>query len=344
MKTDLQVIASGMCCSLGYCTAAASAAMRAEMEHFQETEFFDPLGNPLLGGMLHNAKFWGPSRFIWMYEMVLNECLNQLPDVDLAKTALLLLLPEEDRPGIDNSWTAKTVGNIKDKFHDSSAFFPLGKAAIGEALKRAGSLLSKRYVEQVVIIGVDSFFTTGTINYYLREERLLHDDNSDGFIPGEGAGAIVVRLADENAEGLHITGIGTAAEPANIFQDELPNRGNGLAEAIKQALNESGRVMSDTHFHISAISGEAYYFKEASLAITRCFDQVVPKYPHLALGDSLGEVGAASGPLILAYLSSLMACPDSPGTRCLAHICGDKKERTALIVEYRRQAGEQDGH
>jgi 3-oxoacyl-[acyl-carrier-protein] synthase-1 len=39
---------------------------------------------------------------------------------------------------------------------------------------------------------VDSFFSSAVITHYLGQQRLLTGDNSDGFIPGEAAGAITV--------------------------------------------------------------------------------------------------------------------------------------------------------
>ncbi|MCW1121773.1 hypothetical protein [Escherichia coli] len=47
--------------------------------------------------------------------------------------------------------------------------------------------------------------------------------------------------------------------------------------------------------------------KARVLAVLRSLEHKVADYPHLMLTSCTGEVGAASGPLMLAYLAS--GCP-----------------------------------
>lgn len=331
---ELQIIASGMCCSVGYSVAAASAAVRAAVDNFRETDFREPDGNLLIGTQLYQADVWGTARFVEMFENALAECLSRSPFVDFSQTPLLLLLSEQDRPGADHSWIVGALSNTQYRFHEKSAVFFDGRAGVANALLRARNLLTEHNIAHVVIIGVDSYFTLGTINYYLSANRLLTDKNSDGFIPGEGAGAIVVCRAAENMAGLKITGIGTAYEDAHILRQDRPNRAQGLSTAIGNALKEAGCPLSRTHFHIGDVSGEAYYFREISLALTRCFDEAAPDYPHLGFANAVGETGAAVGPLILAYLNDILRRDDRPGTHGLVHFSSDAGQRAALVAEY----------
>lgn len=50
--TALQITATGMCCAVGYYTEAAVAAIQAGMNHFRETEFIGPQGQPIIGAQL----------------------------------------------------------------------------------------------------------------------------------------------------------------------------------------------------------------------------------------------------------------------------------------------------
>ena len=61
----------------------------------------------------------------------------------------------------------------------------------------------------------------------------------------------------------------------------------------------------------------------------------VADYPHLMLTSCTGEVGAASGPLMLAYLASVMSRTDGPGKKGLLHLSADNGQRAAAIVRER---------
>ena len=56
------------------------------------------------------------------------------------------------------------------------------------------------------------------------------------------------------------------------------------------------------------------------------------------LTSSTGELGAVSGPLILAYLASVMSRKDGPGKKGLIHLSGDSGQRAAAIVNWQELA------
>ncbi|MBB2274818.1 hypothetical protein HEN33_023455 [Escherichia sp. 94.0001] len=75
--------------------------------------------------------------------------------------------------------------------------------------------------------------------------------------------------------------------------------------------------------------------KARVLAVLRSLEHKVADYPHLMLTSCTGEVGAASGPLILAYLTSVMSRTDGPGKKGLLHLSADNGQRAAAIVRER---------
>lgn len=335
--TALCVTATGMCCAVGYSTAMAVPAIRAGMDHFRETQFVDQQGKPLIGAQLYGIDLWGTARMGWMFQKVVSECLVKSSGTDFHDVALILIVPEPERPGASDEWPKEIYRacTAQYAFHPSSSVLPQGKTGLIPALALASDFLSAGKVQRVLIAGVDSLFSSATITHYLEQQRLLSGDNSDGFIPGEAASAIMVTLSGQHSEaGLMISGIGQCTEDAHILQDERPNRGTGLNKAIRQAVTDSGRPLTETRFHISAVSHESFYFRETELAVLRSLEHKVADYPHLMLTSCTGEVGAASGPLILAYLASVMSRTDGPGKKGLLHLSGDNGRRVAAIVQW----------
>ena len=332
--TALKITAMGMCCALGYSTPAATAAMRAGMDHFRETDFVGTQGNPFLGAQLYGVELWGVARMGRMFRQVLDECLSGDPLLIPEQTCLLLITPESGRPGTDQYWQEEIyrICTEQQTFHSSSEILPMGKTGLVPALELAQELLLQSVVHKVLIAGVDSFLTPAAVTHYM--DRLLRDENIEGFIPGEGAGAVCVALSDSHYDNTMVTGLGQAYEEAHYLQKKLPNRSQGLTTAIRMALSDSGIDLSDTDFHISANNGESYYARETTHAISRCLNCRVQNYPQILINACLGETGAAAGPLILAYLAAILRHPDSPGTKTLVHLSDDSGQRVAAIIEY----------
>lgn len=328
----MNIAATGMCCALGYSAPSAIAAIRAGMDHFRETDFIDNTGKALLGSQLYQVNIWGSERLIWMFEHAVKECLTSSKELRFQTSHLILVLPESNRPGATpTAIKALCEHALTYPFAKTHLFY--GKAGIGPALMAARMQLYKGNCHNVLIVGVDSYFTPQTITHYLEAGRLMAQDNTDGFIPGEGCGAVLLQKATKGCKSTWIIGIGVETEPATILQTQNKMMARGLSAAIRQASADSGLHLSDSVFHMSDISGESFYFREAALAITRCMDRKIPDYPHLLLASTLGETGAACGPLMLAFLSNRMADDSGPGQCGLLHFSADEGLRVAIMIK-----------
>ena len=165
--------------------------------------------------------------------------------------------------------------------------------------------------------------------------RLLTSGNSNGFVPGEAAGAILVS-SDQGATPrpqLHCTGLGFAREAATVDGEE-PLRGEGLTAAIRGALADAGCEMHDLDFRITDNSGEQYYFKEASLALSRTLRRRKERFDIWHPAECVGEVGAASG--FAAVAVALVACRKAyaAGPNILFHCGTDSGRRAAAVLRY----------
>lgn len=337
MIPGLFVAGSGMCCSVGASAPASRAAIRAGLDSFEESEFDDDRGAPVIVARLPLGDVWGPRRLARMFEAALSECLRECQSVDPGDTVLLLVVAERGRPGYSEHWVAScfhACSAVSPKpFHAASCALPLGRAGLAFALAQAHALLSACTVRRVIVAGVDSYLNASTINHLVRDGRLLSRASSDGFIPGEGAGALVLELAAPGRVGLHVLGTGTSEVPDGRA-DPLPARATALTRAVRAALAASGTTMEDLDFRMTDVSGESARFREAALADTRLLNHRSRPFPILHLADVIGETGAAVGALSLAYLAGAMGRGHVPGTAALAHFSNDGAARAAVILKY----------
>lgn len=334
---NLHIKAAGMCCAVGYRLAAAACALRANMDHFQESEYTDSNGKPLVVARLPLGNHWGVSRLAEIARLALQDCLKTEDNFDPSTTALILLAAESGRPHTvieryHAIWHA-IVEQFTVPFHPASVISPHGRAGLGTSLELAQNLLTAGKVTQVLLLGVDSYLDSATIEHFLAQERVQCTDNPHGFIPGEGAGVLLLQLADATSRGLVITGAGVAKEEATL-DNSLPNRSIGLTKAMRQACQHAHITPSELDFRMSDQNGEQVFIKESSNACTRLMGDDSVFLPLLHIAAGVGETGAACGPMSLAYLTRLMPRMDGQGKIGLLHFANDNGVRAACIAEY----------
>jgi 3-oxoacyl-[acyl-carrier-protein] synthase I len=187
-------------------------------------------------------------------------------------------------------------------------------------------------VPRVLIAATDSLLVWPTLAHYERADRLLTVRNSNGFMPGEGAGALLIEAPAGRGE-LLCTGLGFGIEKAHIDSGE-PLRADGLASALKAALAEAAREMHDLDFRITDVSGEQYYFKEASLALSRTMRRRKAEFDIWHPAECTGEAGALAGVSIIALADAACRKAFAPGPQIVAHLANDAGQRAAMTLQF----------
>lgn len=336
MNQALQISGSGLVTSVGLSTAEAAAAIRAGLSNPQLTRFIDWGGEWISA---HVVPMEAPNprmKLLQMAATAIDECLVGADRGSIKETALILCLPEASRPGTGHELGDSAIKEIATAlgtiFSTHSSTVSAGRVGGFVALYRARMLLHEGKADAVLVAGVDSYVNWPALSHFENRYRLLTSRNSNGFLAGEAAAAVLVTRPKAGAA-LRCDGLGFANEDATIDAD-LPLRADGLVEAIRAAARDAGCKPDDFELRISALSGEQYFFKEAALAVARLIREPTSEAELWHPADCVGEVGAAAGPLAMAIAATACAKGYAAASRILCHLSSDGTERSAAFFKY----------
>lgn len=329
------ILNAGLVTSIGLSAPATCAAIRAKISNPTEAPYIDVGGEPI---MAHRVSLERPCRgrakLSKMAAMAIDECLADLPRERWTQMPLLLCVAERDRPGrlegLDDQFLLDLQQDLAAKFAPESAVVAQGRVGVALALMQARKLIYERNVSQVLIVASDSLLRWATLIDYELKERLLTSDNSNGFMPGEGAGALLVAKPTGGRE-LLCVGIGCAREKAHIDSNE-PLRADGLTLAHKAALADAGWAIHDLDFRITDVAGEQYYFKEADLALSRLLRVRKEAFELWHPAECTGAGGAALGAICFAVAQAAFAKGYAPGRGVLLHFSDDAGQRASAVA------------
>lgn len=332
------VQAAGMVTAVGLDAPSTCAALRARIDGFAETRFVGADGNWMVGAAVPLPRNWiGEKRMLHLAAGAIVEILDSAPDF-ASHGALLLCLAEPERPGAPvrdiDGFARKVSGITSDTTRIHTEIIQHGRPSGFVALERARKLLDAGKAKQVMIVGVDSYLTGGAVNGY--RDRILGPGNSNGFIPGEAAAAI---LCTASGHGLRVSGLGLAHEKAFIYnrKDEdgldLPLRADGMTSAYKTAFAEAGLGHDKISTKIGDLIGETFWFRQSALAVQRTQRELSDVHPIWPIAASLGNVGAAVVPLMLGWaLAAVQKKYARPGP-FLIEASGDDGACGATVAE-----------
>lgn len=205
---------------------------------------------------------------------------------------------------------------------EEGARFEYGRASGFAALASAMQMITRRSHRCVIVGGVDSLCAPDTVASLARERRLL-EPFTEGTIPGEAAAFLVLLHPDDPAldpsQALWIETVAVARGRA--FTDATAVDAKALTHVLHHAqLNSAsdlGKSSSRVHRVIAAHSGEGYFARSFSMAYLRAAHLMPEPLVVTLTADRVGDVGAAAGPLGLAFAAYWMAkeCRDQKGTR-----------------------------
>lgn len=203
-----------------------------------------------------------------------------------------------------------------------------GLVAIGQAVLT----IQQGIAPFIVAGGVDTLrdaYVLGTLDL---EKRLKSVDNHDGFIPGEGAGFVLLThertAAAHNLVPLaHVSEVATSIEAGHLYS-ELPYRGDGLAAVFAQLSSRVPQPFSEVY---SSMNGESHWAKEWGVGFMRNRGAFAPEHVIHHPADCFGDTGAACGPL-MAGLAALGISKRYRRSPALVYCSSDRGARAAIAV------------
>jgi 3-oxoacyl-[acyl-carrier-protein] synthase-1 len=335
----IAIRATGMVTAAGLSAPAACAAIRAKVGNPSPTHFRGSDGEPLMAHQVPLAEAWrGRARLRKMLALAVEECLDGAAGIDLrAGLPMLLCVAERGSPGrldgLDDRLFFELEEELGMRFHPGlSGVIPQGRVGAALALAQARKLLFEQGAPAVLIAAADSLLHWPTLAAHEEAGRLLAGEVSDGFLPGEAAAALLA-CAPDGRPALACQGLGFGAEPSAV-DPARPLRADGLTMAIRAALTEAERVLHELDFRIADLSGEQVYFKEAALALARTLTGRKEAFDLWHPAESVGETGAASGAIMLAFADAACRKAYAPGNRLLLHMAADGGRRAAIVAEF----------
>lgn len=328
----LAVRSAGLVSGLGTTLAECAAAIRFGANAFQPTRFIGRHGGWITGSPAPlEPGLMGHARLVRMAATAISECVGATAE----PLPILLAVAEESRPGRLQGLDTLLLGEVARAcgmpLHAASRIIPMGRVGGAVGLLSARRLLTEG-APQVVVAGVDSLLVHKTIEALDASERLLTEANSNGFIPGEAAAAILVGPpANAHEAPITVEGLGFAREASPIGSGK-PLRADGLVDAIRAALNNAGVAIEDCDHRFADVSGEHYTFREASLAVTRLLRVRREVFGIWHLADCIGEIGAATLPAMLAVSLRAVVGDYLPGNVLLGHLGNDDGRRAAFVA------------
>ena len=193
--TPVTILKSGMVTGVGFNAPSTCAAIRCGITGFVETRFM--LGGEwLIGCPVPFEEHWkGREKLLQMAVPAITECMTGINGVRPSEIPLLLCIAEEDRPGrlagLDHTFLDEVQARIGQQFHEQSALIERGRVGGVEAIDLARRLVADGR-PYCILAGADSLLVGKTLAAYDSKSRLLTRENSNGFIPGEAAAAVLL--------------------------------------------------------------------------------------------------------------------------------------------------------
>lgn len=264
----------------------------------------------------------GSDRLVRMAALALEEALDEARTPRPPGTWVLLLALADGEPSAPIVEVARKTGWNPQAVE----VIPGGRASALAAVHRARKLLDERRADGVVVLAVDSLIRPSALKALDAAGRLRSEARPTAPHPGEGAAALVIAPSG----GCRILSSGVGEESTAGTED--PNPAKGLTAALREA--QKGANLDHRPLCIGDLNGDRYRSTEWAMAQMR----TVGALQHgdaddWTTADLIGDTGAASGAIHLAWAVDAIRRGYTPQPRVLVWGASDLRPRAAVVLE-----------
>lgn len=318
---EIVIVGIGMVTPVGLSPTETAASARGRTARIAATTFIDrrnkrinagcvpddglpPLADALVAEPLQARE----ARVLRLAHVAVEQALSNLPK-DAKPPGVIIGLPEQHtRLPIDAAAMIARLATQTEGGFDlgKSQGLPVGRAAGLLAVQAAMEQLNAGEADFVLAGGVDTYLDAYVLGTLDLAGRVRHDDNSDGFAPGEGAALLLLTTTDTAARHnlVPLAKLAAAAggqEPGHLASDE-DYLGEGLAAAVEQAL-AAANGQPPIGCVYASFNGERYWAKEFGVALLRQRDKFAEDLQMEHPAECFGDLGAAHGAVMLGLAS-----------------------------------------
>lgn len=363
-----EIVSVGLVTPVGLYAAAASAAIAAGRSRARRSEVVGQTGErqamhlveegylePLNPGIVSIGCTVPHRRMLQLGGAALAEAAAGCPAPALPP--LLLALPEV-LPGsadlVGESFVSHLATQAGIQIDEArSATYRQGGAGVLFALRDALEMLAAKKVSHIIIGGVDTFLDVMRLATLDSEGRLCGPHSRLGFMPGEGAGFLLLRAPQERQRGkpllppgphalARVLAVGTGAEKGHRYSKE-PYRGDGLAEAFEALFQGLPPSHPKVRCVYAGFNGEEMPAKEWGVARLRNPERFADELRVEHPADCIGDSGAALGAIMLGLAALAIDqgywpeprpiwANEDPGP-CLVWSTSDRETRAVALLQ-----------
>jgi 3-oxoacyl-[acyl-carrier-protein] synthase-1 len=340
-RRQLSVQSVGMVSSVGLDAPSSCAAVRARIARLEEIPFHDRAGQPIIAAPANEAVLHrqGYRRLAPMLARAIGECMTRagadagrVPD----HVPLLVSIGDAERPDYPPDIAQQLLSTVQEvsgiRFPPSSQVFCGGITGFFRTLALARQLLTEHATDACMVAAADSLLNAPALSWLEDGERLKTEVNSDGVIPGEAAAALwITRPQEDGTSLLDIAGFGFAEEKT-VLEEDKPNLAEGLADALRSALDDAGAALHEIDFRVGGMTGERLAFMEASTAVARVQRVHKEAFELWVPAEKLGDVGAALPACMMVVTAIGIAKGYAPGRSAVLYVSSSGTPRAACVV------------
>lgn len=338
------VAATGVLTPVGFDSISTAASVKAGISAYQDTNQLNKKFHSMRMALMPedalpplNAELESKAgltareiRMLRIATPALQEVISKVP---LSEAPPLFLALPESIPRSSSEISAKFLDHLIVQTgvaldRKLSRTISTGRAGGLDVLELVFRYFNASGKDVALVGGIDTYLDTLLLGVLDNENRVLADNISDGFAPGEAAGFLL--LVSERAVSqlpvkakIAISPPGLADEKGHRYSNE-PYRGEGLAEAFNKAIvNSNGELL---HSIYTSLNGENFGAKELGVASMRNKGAFVDHYTVEHPADCFGDIGAAFGPVLISLIST-----NAPVNH-LVYCSSDQQSRAAVVV------------